>query len=133
MSSRLVKQQLANLQAEAAAPSTGVTGAAAGVKKRKQRKQRKALARAAAKQPAQDAKGVRARNLAYYKATAGGSQDTTAAELMAQVLWGARLCSCNVLKRFLQQVRPGVHWKAQKDCSQVLAAGRQPTAEAADA
>jgi hypothetical protein len=109
MSSRLVKQQLANLQAEVAVPSKGVAGAAAGVQKRKQRKQRKALARAAAKQPAQDAKGVRARNLAYYKATAGGSEDTAAAELMAQVLWGARLCSRDVLKRFLQQVRPGVH------------------------
>jgi len=85
MSSRLVKQQLASLQAEAAAPSSA-TGAAR--KKRKQRKQRKALAKAAAKPPAQDAKGVRARNLAYYKATAGGTQDTATAELMAQVRWG---------------------------------------------
>ena len=87
MSSRLVKQQLTTLQAEAAAPSKGVTGAAAGVQKRKQRKQRKALAKAAAKQPAQGAKGVRARNLAYYKATAGGAEDTATAELMAQVQW----------------------------------------------
>lgn len=80
MSSRLVKQQLADLQQvqnSSKAPST-----AAGVAKRKHRK---AAKKAAAKVPTVDVEATRQRNLQYYKAMLASETAAATAALMTEV------------------------------------------------
>ncbi|KAK9833305.1 hypothetical protein WJX81_004812 [Elliptochloris bilobata] len=79
MSSRLVKQQLADLL-QTATPIKG-QGTAAGVKKRKHKK---SLKKAAAKAPARDADAIRLRNLKYYEVTTVSEKAAATAALMAE-------------------------------------------------
>ena len=78
MSSRLVKQQLADLQQS----STKTPSTAAGVAKRKRRK---AAKKAAAKVPTVDVEATRQRNLRYYKSGLASESTAATAALMTEV------------------------------------------------
>ena len=78
MSSRLVKQQLADLQQL----STKTPSTAAGVAKRKRRK---AAKKAAAKVPTVDVEATRQRNLRYYKSILASESTAATAALMTEV------------------------------------------------
>lgn len=80
MSSRVVKQQLADLQQTSL--STEAPTRAAGVKKRKLEK---ALKKAAVKVPAKNTVATKKRNLEYFLATTGSEQAAATAAIMEKV------------------------------------------------